>query len=59
MKYIFFALLIFLASCTCTKETTYTYSPDFSFKEELNASVIDGFYDNDTIGKSNEIYLLK
>ena len=33
--------------------------PDTSFKDDINNSIIDGFYNNDTIGKSHLIYLIK
>ena len=31
----------------------------YSIKDEMNKSIIDGFYDNDTTGIGNKIYLLK
>ena len=53
-------LLIFLiVSCSSTKQTISTYDKNFSLKDEINKSIIDGFYNNDTTGISNKIYLLK
>jgi len=66
MKFIFSLILAAtLTSCACTENqksnivygyTTLRYT---EFKDELNASVIEGFYDNDTTGKSHKIYMLK
>lgn len=32
---------------------------NYSLKDEMNKSVIDGFYNNDTCGIGNKIYLMK
>lgn len=52
MKYLL--LLLFMCSCTVSRQKDVV-----SLKQELNDSVIDGFYDNDTTGMTGKIYLLK
>jgi hypothetical protein len=41
-------------SCSTPQQVNTT-----SFKDELNDSIIDGFYNNDTTGISQTIYLIK
>jgi hypothetical protein len=53
MKYIIL-LSFFITSCSTPKPIN-----DTSFKDDINNSIIDGFYNNDTIGKSHLIYLIK
>ena len=50
MKWVLLLLLLCISSYRVVER---------SFVEELNYSVIDGFYGCDTIGKSREIYLLR
>jgi hypothetical protein len=54
MKYIIL-LSFFITSCSTSKPI----NPYTSFKDDINNSIIDGFYNNDTIGKSHLIYLIK
>jgi hypothetical protein len=58
MKYILF-LLILACSCSTTNQTYNKFNYNVSIKDDLNAAIIDGFYDNDTVGISNNIYLIK
>ncbi len=54
-KYIIALILISLASCVTTKQTTKT----FSFRDEVNNSIIDGFYGGDKTQLSKDVFLLK
>lgn len=56
MKKIIILILITLYGCSSTKHTVYKEIP--SFKDDINKSIIDGFYNNDTTNIGN-IYLLK
>jgi uncharacterized lipoprotein YajG len=52
------SILILTACSAPSKTTSYCIKPT-EFVNELNASIIDGFYHNDTTGISKSIYLLK
>ena len=54
MKYIIL-LSFFITSCSTPKPI----NTDTSFKDDINKSIIDGYYNNDTIGKSHLIHLIK
>lgn len=56
-KYLLIPATILIIGCSSTKRLTY--NKDFSLKDEINKSVIDGFYDGDTTGISKNVYLLK
>ena len=56
-KYILIAL-IFIGGCLSTTETELAFNGSI-LKDEMNESVIDGFFDGDTTGISKDIYLLK
>jgi hypothetical protein len=51
MKYI----ILLVIGCSEPKPI----NTDTPFKDDINNSIIDGFYNNDTIGKSHLIYLIK
>jgi uncharacterized lipoprotein YajG len=52
--------ILILTSCSAPSNTTSSYCiKPTEFVNELNASIIDGFYNNDTTGISKSIYLLK
>jgi hypothetical protein len=57
MKKIIIFLGIILTSCqserVVVKVTVKTLTQD------INESIVDGFYNNDTVGLTNKIYLLK
>jgi hypothetical protein len=53
-KYIIALIFISLASCAMTKQTTKT----FSFRDEVNNSIIDGFYDGDKTQLPKAVFLL-
>ena len=55
---IFLFLLIFCC-CSCSVQMHTPIIDMHSLRDDMNASVIDGFYQNDTIGISKTIYLLK
>jgi len=57
MKILLFlvSFTLLLASCSTPKSIVDVNY----FKNELNASIIDGFYNNDTVGISKSIYLVK
>jgi hypothetical protein len=63
---ILITLLTFI-SCSTIKSIEYKNRPSlidsiemsFSIKDEINKSIIDGFYNNDTTGIGNSIYLLR
>jgi len=60
LKYILLILLFFIVSCSSKKQIiSITYNNEFSFKDEINKSIIDGFYNGDTTNIGNDIYLLK
>jgi len=58
-KYLLLILSFFIVSCSSTKQTVSTYDKNYSLKDDINKSIIDGFYNGDTIGISKNIYLLK
>jgi len=47
-------ILLLFSSCVTTKQFEPT-----SFKDDINASIIDGFYNNDTTNLSGTIYLIR
>lgn len=51
--------LITMNSCVVNKQKPFVYHDTFSLKDDINNSIIDGFYDNDTIGISKNIRLLR
>jgi len=53
-KYIIALIFISLASCVATKQTTKT----FSFRDEVNNSIIDGFYGGDKTQLPKGVFLL-
>jgi len=56
MKFLIMVAIFFtLTGCSSTK---IVINHD-ELKDEINASIIDGFYNNDTSGISKSIYLLK
>lgn len=60
MKYLF--LLCFISTTICIinlKHSDQTISNEFSLKDELNNSVIDGFFDGDTTAISKDVYFIK
>jgi hypothetical protein len=68
MKYLIIILIFFAFSCKVQEKTTCYNELSFNsknivntneFRDELNKSIIDGFYDNDTSGISHKIYLIK
>jgi len=59
MRYLLIFLLFLITSCLSTKQSVSTCDKNFSVKDEINQSIIDGFYNSDTIGISKNIYLLK
>ena len=65
MKTFFIGILfLLLASCTTQREflianNTQLLPNENLLKDQLNQSVIDGFFDNDTTNKNQNIYLLR
>ena len=59
IKYLLIFVIFLITSCSTTKQSICTYDEDFSFKDQINQSIIDGFYNGDTTGISRNIYLLK
>ena len=59
IKYLLILATILITSCSSTKQSVSTYNKDFSLKDEINQSIIDGFYNGDTTSISKNIYLLK
>ena len=57
VKYI--VIFTMLSGCSTAKKHTIEDVLNYSFKDELNKSIIDGFYDSDTTGIGKDIYLLK
>jgi len=58
-KYLLIFLLILITSCSSIKQSVSTCDENFSLKDEINKSIIDGFYNNDTTDIGDKIYLLK
>lgn len=57
MKKLIIIISIFLFSCNSEKQISLI---DTSFfKNEINKTIIDGFYENDTTGIGDKIYLIK
>jgi hypothetical protein len=50
--------ILTIAYSTTTKQPVKT-NYEVSTKDEINSSIIEGFYNNDTVGISKSIYLLK
>lgn len=58
MKKIFILLAIILTSCATTEKTIVRVKvPTTSFQEDLINSIVNDFYDGDTLGKT--VYLPK
>jgi hypothetical protein len=55
----FLFVLIVLSGCSTNKRVPYRYEDNFSLNDEMNKSIIDGFYGGDTTGIGHKIYLLK
>lgn len=51
--------MIIVSSCASIKQSTSNYSENCLLKDDINNSIIDGFYTNDTINISKTIYLIK
>jgi hypothetical protein len=59
MKYLLICLMVLIFGCSTTKENFNVIdNNEFSLKNELNQSIIDGFFNNDTTGISNNFYFL-
>lgn len=58
MKYLIILLICSCVGCKAT-ETLKTEKKSITFKDDLNQSIINGFYNNDTTGKSKNIYFLR
>ena len=59
MKYLLL-LLVILTACTGCYNSKEIYHTDLtSFKDDVNESIIDGFYGGDTTNISSQVYLLK
>lgn len=60
--------LSMITSCISTKKNIVndniiineneTFKNEYTLKNDINTSIIDGFYDNDTTGISKTIYIL-
>ena len=48
-----------LYQSTDNKMVKYETCDNYSLKDDINNSIIDGFYDNDTTGIGDKIYLQK
>lgn len=60
MKNLFILLMLFLCSCATVKQPNYIkQSLEFSIKSEINKSVLDGFFDNDTTKITDSTLFLK
>ena len=59
MKKLIFLFLFVLIGCVSNKPITKSDIIAETSISDINNSIIDGFYNNDTIGISNKIYLLK
>ena len=57
MKYLIF--LILLSCISCTTITKQELISDNSFKNEINKSIIDGFFDGDSTKAPKGTYFLK
>lgn len=60
MKYLII-ILLFTSSCMVSNSipTTTSFNTTFSIKNEINKSIFDGFYDNDSTKISKDTYFLK
>ena len=56
MKHIIIIIVLIIVAVGCT--STNHLPENFSLKDEINNSIIDGFYYGDTTGVANDIYLL-
>ena len=56
MKKIKILIIIFIAIFVSSCKVQHQY---ISFKDDVNKSIIDGFYNNDTTNISKTIYLLR
>ena len=56
MKYLLLILTIILMNCTSNKKI---YKTTFSLKNDINQSIIDGFFDGDTTKINKDTYFLK
>ncbi len=58
MRLILIFIIILNYSCSISKDLNII-NDNFSLKEDINKSIVDGFFNNDTLGISETIYLLK
>jgi len=59
LKHLLFLISILTISCSSIKETNHQSHENFSMKDEINKSIIDGFYNNQDSVKYANLYLLK
>jgi hypothetical protein len=61
MKYFLIIIFILITSCSISKsnKSETVYNDNFSLKDEMNKSIIDGFYNGDTTNISQNIYFIK
>lgn len=62
MKKILYLILLFYVGSGCSTIKNNIANNEIlnnSLKNEINTSIIDGFYNNDTINVGNSIYLLR
>jgi len=57
MKHIIIISIFLLSSCSTHKKTQIKYSK--TFIDEVNLSIIDGFFDGDTAKVQKNTYFLK
>ena len=59
MKYFIFIFILMILNA-CSMKRVHIYEEELhTFKDDVNKSIIDGFYDNDTTNISETVYLLK
>ena len=59
MKHLLFILAILLTSCSIEKPLINICNADSSFKDDVNKSIVDGFFDGDTTNIPKNTYFLK
>ena len=52
-------LLVILTLASCQSERVVVKVTVKTLTEDINESIVDGFYNNDTVGLTSKIYLVK
>jgi len=52
-------IIVMILSCCCSTSINMVREKEYSLRDDINKDIIEVFYNNDTVGKTNMIYLPK